>query len=552
MTTISRFTSHHTSNTQRSTTNGCIVTTDSVFPYLSSAVHPENSSNSIESISVNFNPPNKPCNGYNQNMDKGHIFQKSELERILSDCIDKTLSEVDSKHVLASKKANKGYPGMVIEQSVLNYPADNARRPDLVVDGVETELKTTGIIKSKKHGIKYEAKEPVSITAVRPKYIVNEEFEKSGFWEKTAHMLLVYYQYTHKASANAPLTYGDFPIRGFEFKAIDGETKEALEKDWTIVRDFIRQIQHDYPDKPESQYPRISSDLNRQRLTSIDTAPKWPNPPRFRFKRRFVSTLVQEYFGKKFDKLPDTYTSFEEIDAKCHELTQKYSGKTISELFDIFNIKTGKAPSKEDAERVVVKMFGGTASKINKVEMFNKYSIIGKTVVITKKGYRTEDMKLDSIDFEEVQKQSVTFEESSFKTIFSDPQYLCIIFEEPSHDAPFAENKFLGFKRCFFDDSFIENEVQPIWESMRKLIFDHTLKNVPQLTSKGEKRYNKNGTLREAPNWPKSKDGIVFLRGSGRDSSDKIVNINGVQMYRQNIWVKGTYIVRKLEELPYL
>ena len=29
----------------------------------------------------------------------------------------------------------------------------------------------------------------------------------------------------------------------------------------------------------------------------------------------------------------------------------------------------GKAPSKEDAERVVVKMFGGTASKINKVEM---------------------------------------------------------------------------------------------------------------------------------------------------------------------------------------
>lgn len=49
-------------------------------------------------------------------MDKGHIFQKSELERILSDCIDKTLSEVDSKHVLASKKANKGYPGMVIEQ----------------------------------------------------------------------------------------------------------------------------------------------------------------------------------------------------------------------------------------------------------------------------------------------------------------------------------------------------------------------------------------------------------------------------------------------------
>lgn len=484
-------------------------------------------------------------------MDKGHIFRKSELERILSDCIGRTLAEVDKNHVLASRKANKGYPGMVVEQSVLGYPADNARRPDLVVDGVETELKTTGIVKPDKKD-RYEAKEPMSITAVRPKHIVDEEFDGSGFWEKTAHMLLIYYQYTNKASADAPLTYGDFPIRGFEFKDIDGETKEALKNDWTIVRDFIRQIQHDYPDNPESQYPRISSDLNRQRLTIIDTAPKWPNQPRFRFKRRFVSTLVQEYFGKKFDKLPDSYTSLEDIDAKCHELTRQYGGKTIAELFDILGIKTGEKPSRADAERVVVRMFGGEAAKISKVEMFNKYSISGKTVVITKSGGRTEDMKLDPVDFDEMQNESATFEESSFRTIFSDPQYLYIVFEEPNHDALFAENRFVGFKRCFFDDSFIEGAARPVWDKMRDLIFGHTLRNVPRLTKKGEKRYNKNGTLQEAPNWPKSRDGLVFLRGSGNDSCDKPININGVRMYRQNVWVKGTYIANRLKELPYL
>lgn len=176
-------------------------------------------------------------------------------------------------HVLASRKANKGYPGMVIEQSVLGYPADNARRPDLVVDGVETELKTTRIVKPDKKD-RYEAKELMSITAVRPKHIVDEEFDGSGFWEKTAHMLLVYYQYMHKASADAPLTYGGSPDSRIRIQRHRRRDQGSPQKDWTIVRDFIRQIQHDYPDDPESQYPRIFSDLNRQRLTIIDTAPK--------------------------------------------------------------------------------------------------------------------------------------------------------------------------------------------------------------------------------------------------------------------------------------
>lgn len=67
----------------------------------------------------------------------------------------------------------------------------------LVVDNVETELKTTGIIPSKDAKIPYEAKEPVSITAVQPETICSEEFEKSAFWEKTAHMLFAYYFYSH-------------------------------------------------------------------------------------------------------------------------------------------------------------------------------------------------------------------------------------------------------------------------------------------------------------------------------------------------------------------
>ena len=61
----------------------------------------------------------------------------------------------------------------------------------------------------------------------------------------------------------------------------------------------------------------------------IDTAPKWPNRPRFRLKRTLVTSIVQEHFGEKLEQLPGKYTTYKSIDETCHELTEKYANKTI-------------------------------------------------------------------------------------------------------------------------------------------------------------------------------------------------------------------------------
>lgn len=485
-------------------------------------------------------------------MNEPHKYKRSEIEQLLGNCIGKRLEEVDTKHVLSGGKRNKGYAGAVIEQSVLGYPADNARRPDLLVDGVPTELKTTGLIRSKKQGTPYEAKEPVSITAVRPDDIVHEEFETSEFWEKTEHILFVYYLYTHKASS--PAEYRDFPIKDYQFKDFSGKDREYLEHDWTIVRDFIRKIHAEHPEDPQSQYPRISSDLNRQQLTVIDTAPKWPNNPRFRLKRGFVSAVVNEYYGSRYDELPQSYSSFEELDSICHRLTGEYSGHSIEELFGLLGLPQNKTISKQDAESIIVRMFGGTATKMSKVSQFARSAVVGKSIVLTTTGARTEDMKLGRIDFDELQDPNRTFEESAFRSGFSEPTVLCIVFEEPSHDAPFRDNIFRGFKRFYFTEEFIEKEVRPVWDQMRHLILDGELRFIPQSTKNGSLRHNGNGELRGAPNWPKSKDGIIFLRGSGRNSDPKhkTVTINGISMYPQNLWIKGTYMADKLRRQPYL
>ena len=59
---------------------------------------------------------------------------------------------------------------------------------------------------------------------------------------------------------------------------------------------------------------------------------------------------------------------------------------------------------------------------------------------------------------------------------------------------------------------------------------------------KGEQIVNKNGELRFATNLPKASEGIAFVRGTGNDSKDKREVVNGIRMYYQQVWIKGTYL----------
>lgn len=481
-------------------------------------------------------------------VDDAHVFTRAELERRLSTCRNHTLGEIDSAHVFGITTHNPkvtGIVGKIIEQSVLGYPADSRQAPDLLVDGIPTELKTTGIrLKKKANPPVFEAKEPMSITAVSPEHIVHENFNESHFWQKLEHLLLVYYHYDSEKTVPAA-EYAHFLIKGYDFHTFSPDDTEILRQDWTLVRDFLRRLQEEYDDA-SSQYPRLSSEL-RSQLLFIDTAPKWPNPPRFRLKRSVVSAMVRRCFGNALEQLPDKYNSFAAVDAKLHALSQQYAGKTIGELKEEFRIPDTKSM----AEAFVVSMFGGKSRKMSGIELFQEIGLIGKTITITQRGTRTEDMKLFPIDFDEL--TETEFDDSEFYDYFANHQFLYIIFEEPSPEAPLEENRFLGFKRFFFDEAFIEGEVKPIRQRIRDLIVNRTLRDVPVLNKQGHPVINKkSGTTRSAPNFPKSSEGLLFLRGTGTDAADKVLEINGVSMLRQNLWIKGSYMVKTLDSLPFL
>ncbi|WP_149554860.1 MutH/Sau3AI family endonuclease [Treponema pectinovorum] len=473
-----------------------------------------------------------------------HKYTSQQVEKLLESCLNKTLGEIDKNHVFDRTKTNPkitGIAGDVIEQSVFEYNANSDSSPDLNIDGIQTELKTTGIRVSKKNPKNYEAKEPMSITSVSPNTIIDEEFLSSRFWHKLAHLLLVYYLYASDKTVLAS-EYANFLVKGYQFLEFSDIDKKILEQDWLIVRNFIRTL-----NKNEALYPEISH--LRDKLLFIDTAPKWPNPPRFRLKRTVVSNIVQKHFNGSLEQLPKSYDTYAEIDKKCHEITTRFKNKTVSELMKEFAID-GKI-DKGIGERLVVRMFGGSSKKMQKIDLFNKIGLSGKTIVLTETGKRTEDMKLFRINFDEIENIGEDFSDSVFFDYFSENQILCIIFEE--HDRKdFGKNTFLGFKRLSFGDDFIELNVKSVWNRIRELVIYKELKNIPVLDSKGNPKINKTGIPQAAPNFPKSSEGVIFVRGDSSNSTKKPEVVNGINMYRQYIWIKGSYLSQKLDEKDFI
>ena len=492
--------------------------------------------------------------------EKDNEFTHIELECILNACENKTLGFLDRMQVFAKALKNPkitGIAGDVIEQSVLGMKQNSRQAPDLEVDGEEIELKTTGL--RAENETEYYAKEPVTITAVSIDRIVKEdEFDTSTLWHKLQRILFVYYHYSSDTTVKA-LGYKEFKVLSYQFYAPSPIDRARYESDWTIVRDYLRDVQATY-ENPEEGYPLLSTSIN-PRLVVLDTAPKYPHSPRFRIKRAYFTLIVKQHFADRqesLELLDRNYVSFAQLDEKLHAISDRFVGKSVKEIADALSI-TGKI-DKSIAERLIVAMFGGQSKKLGKVELFKAFNVDGYSIALSKKDGRTEDTKMCAIDFDEVMDDK-PFEESDFYNYYHDKTFLFFVLKETQIESKakgnvqhveFAKNEFKGFKRIHFTDDFIYENVKPVWDKIRELIGHGTLRFVPELKADGTPVINKTGEVKGAPNFPKSSEGCIFVRGTSTDSSNKPLSINGIPMYYQNLWIRGDKIVDMLNESEYI
>ncbi len=485
------------------------------------------------------------------------FFSKEQILALLNAAMGRTLLDVDSRHLfLQYEKKTKvtGVAGNIVEQSILGCDPDNRQDVDIYIDGVGYEIKTTGMVvpKDKQSPYSYECKEPVSVTAVSIQKIVNEEFETSNFWHKLEHLLWVYYWYKSESTVKLA-DYKLFPLLKFQLFEFDETDKLRLKHDWLLVRDFLIEIHREYPTEAgrKSQYPLLSSKL-RKVLLVIDTAPKYPNPPRFRLKRDFATEIAGNLFSKKKKvpllKLSKPIMDYSEIDSKCEELNKLYSGKTFAEIADMLNVsismpmsaanrrnkesQDNAIPFKNFAEYVVLRMFDSNATSLNEIEDFVKIGIIAKSLPLMANGKPKESMKLFTPNFNEWMEET-DFEESFLHDYFTEHQFLFIVYQYDD------DIRFKGFKRVVIPDEFIYNDVKKFWLEVRSLIKEKRLRIVKSFRKDGTPIINKSGGQKEAPNFPKERDYNVFMRGSAKESIERLktLELNGLRMIPQEVWL---------------
>lgn len=488
----------------------------------------------------------------------------------------KTLGEVDTSHQFARTERSEkitGIAGDVIEQSVFGYERDSKQECDIEIDGVLTELKTTGVRVPKsdlknvmgKTGDAYNvylgAKEGISITGVTLEPTIQTDFLTSHFWEKSEHLLIVFYEYKSYDVVPAS-SYAQFPIVDYCYNSFSEEEKAKLRNDWEIVRDHLQNIYSAYPKQEERNKQLVGfTHLLRPNLLLIELVPGFKKKsndtyqkPRYRLKQTFVDYIVRGHFNKSRAsmeiELKESFSSFVQLDAKCQMLTAKYRGKTLPQLKQMLGID---ADTKDIAAKCILRMFDADCNRLNQIADFAKAGIIVKTITVTPKGGRTEDMKLKHIDFAEWADRDIDFEESEVYEYFCEHSFLCPIFCE--HDSTNqSKTVFEGFKRFAFDDQFIENEVRRTWEKSRKLIHRNELKWEYLYDKEGNKRMNGRGAYMGAPNFPKSSEYTVFFRGGADASTEETRTecVNGISMLPQYFWLKGSFIANKLQVIPYI
>lgn len=358
-------------------------------------------------------------------MAKGnHSFSERDIRQRFGDIVGHTVAEVDSVGVLAASSAsrNKGRIGAIIEQSVLGYPADSDRRPDILIDGQPWEVKATGLVEGARGG--WRAKEPMSITAVAPEDIVTESFTTSAFWHKAARLLVVYYLYVRPGRGVA-VEYAGFEFKGYDLHTWREVDRCRLEADWTVVREFVRTAPEGDVD---AEMPNLSTLINPQ-LLYLDTSPKWPNRPRFRLKASLVTQMARERLDDGMHMIPDQdgLSSMGALRAHLRGLTDNCVGQTLKDLAAQFDLPIKTKSGRENkplAEQVVVRLFTGHAGKISQVPLFAKAGLVFKTMTLTPTGGRTEDMKLNpSIDFD------VLFQYCDLREIYDPLEVLNVAFQ---------------------------------------------------------------------------------------------------------------------------
>lgn len=487
------------------------------------------------------------------------------IERYAKKLIGKTFQDVLNESIYSNSKVGdesgkygdekrKGGLGNLLEKYYFGYEVNSDSEPDFKEAGVE--LKVSPYEEKNKGG--YKAGERLVLTMINFNKEVEQDFYKSHVWEKCKLMLLIYY-FRDKAIKNNL----DYHIDYAKLFEIPEKDMNIIINDYKMIIDKIMQGKAHEISEGDTMYlgactkgATAAKSLVSQRYNENVKA----KSRAFCLKNSYMTTVLNNYLMA--DECTDAaeFASEKELEAKSiSEIIQDRLNKYINWNEDRIASKLGIDINKKNKsyEAIIVKhMLGVNELEDEKIDEFQKAGINVKVVKFKKHGKPNENMRLEDINFINLDKEpfddeikdeegnDIGWEASRLYEILGNRKYLFAVFWEDEEGAIFK-----GCQLWAMPDEDLE-KAKAAWKELKIKIRNGVEFEVNgNIVTNNLTKSSENGIFHVRPHaknsFYKFTDGTEIGNGNIRDTD---LLPSGDRITRQAYWLNRSYINSQLED----
>lgn len=478
-----------------------------------------------------------------------------EVHNHAKKAVGKTVYEINGNQSVSGSKSSVG---AAFERWFGKEP-DNSSSPDIPEVGVE--LKATPfkqLIKSRK----YSAKERLVLNIINYHEIVNETFEESHFLYKNGIMEIAFYEFLEEVPKDQWTIYETVL---FEM-AKNPKDFEIIKNDWKKITQLVRDGKaHELSESLTNYLAPCTKGASSKSIRTQPFSDLKAKQRAYSLKPSYMTSILRKYiFGQEKSEsiITDIFElKNKDIETIVLERFEPYVGWSIDKLKSHFEI-IGK--SKQSHSRIAAAILNlngkyNTTESFDKVEEFDKASIVLKTIYFNEKGKNTQNMSFPAFSFKELSKESWVDKNgepsAEWHNFLLDTRFLFFVVESDK-----GIDTFKGVKFFTVPEEDLQGPIRYVWQDTVNKI-----NNGVEL--RPEKRKN---DIRIRNNFIESSDKLVChvrphaskadysengkytdelpvpIKWTNKPSSPKYSTHH---MTKQSFWFNNDYVKKQVEDL---
>lgn len=435
---------------------------------------------------------------------------------------------------------------------------DSSSKPDIEEVGVE--LKATPFIKLKNG--QYSAKERLVLNIINYNDIAEETFEESHFLYKNSKIEIAFYEYLKDVPKDQWKIYETI----FYEMSKNPKDFEIIRNDWEKITTYVRDGRAHELSESLTNY--LSPCTKGASAKSVRSQPYSTIPAKQRaysLKASYMTSILRKYiFGdeKSESIIRDKFElKTKDIESIVLERFEPYKGWSVDKLMSHFGIKNKSYQTNYQIAAAILNLKGkyGGSNSFDKVEEFEKASILVKTVKFNENGVNKESMSFPSFNFNYLSKETWIKEDgepsAEWHNFLLDTRFLFFVVKEED-----GLDVFKGVKFFTMPEEDLQGPVREVWED-----------TVDKINTGVELRAVKRGNkIRVENNFISKSDGMIChvrpheskadYSENGRHADKLPVEAKWINkpdspqysnqwMTRQCFWLNNDYIKKQVKNL---